>query len=690
MTRSQRLGGTPVGLVQWVVPPALYIIGMWGFPLALMGPGLAYVPGDLGDARFINYLLEHFHLSLAGRTPGFWDAPFMHPWPRTVALSDNLWGTGPFYSLFRHLGHDRENAMQLWILLLFTLNYWCCLLSLRLLRIRPAVAAAGAFIFAFGIFHLGQINHPQLLQRAAIPFAVVLFFLWLRQGSPRHLAWCALAVVAQFYASIYLAMFLLYMLFFMAVARLLLQRDLAPWTRVAPRHLLMVAGGAALLLLPLMLPYMEVARHMGVRTFQEIAHTIPRPVSYFFTHPGALSWRVLAGHSQYAFEGWWFHFLFLGGLPWAAVLALPVVLLHPRVDTQGRAGIAMVALAILLSILFCLRLGEFSLFKWVHMLPGFSALRVADRVILVLVMPFVLLLSLMVERLPRAGLWAGMVAVIIPLAAVMDNRMEFSQVRRYDKENAREMVQEVVRHMQQQYDGTSTAIAYAPVHGVLEKEADHIRDIHLHITAMLAAQQIGLPVVNAYTSWYPEGYMEFFDHKDRRSIANWSKRMGISSRTIQSINNLGLMPDSLATVDLITIDGYLVDVDLQRDALAFADNVEKPSDGSFRAVYLPGGRVALLASNDRFLASDLSNHGVVRASARVPDDTSIFFMDAASEGGWFALRMIDGGHVVLGPDRYLRSSPTGSPIDFRIISHRDVRFDPGLPDQEPGIGSLRP
>jgi hypothetical protein len=65
------------GLVGWAMAIALFAWGLWSFPLALFGPDRSLIPGDLGDSRFNNYILEHFHQWSLGKVPSYWDAPFM-------------------------------------------------------------------------------------------------------------------------------------------------------------------------------------------------------------------------------------------------------------------------------------------------------------------------------------------------------------------------------------------------------------------------------------------------------------------------------------------------------------------------------------------------------------------------------------------------------------------------------------
>ena len=53
--------------------------------MAMFGD-MSRIPGDLGDARFNNYILEHFHRFLTGQEPSLWDLPSMYPYRNVLAL----------------------------------------------------------------------------------------------------------------------------------------------------------------------------------------------------------------------------------------------------------------------------------------------------------------------------------------------------------------------------------------------------------------------------------------------------------------------------------------------------------------------------------------------------------------------------------------------------------------------------
>ena len=152
----------PEGILFILVAIALFIAGLWSVPLALFGPDRTLIPGDMGDARFNNWILEHFHQYVTGKVGSFWDAPFMYPWKNAIALSDNLLGSAPIYSALRYLGQTREGAFQGWIVAMFALNYGCCFVAMRKWAGNSALAACASYIFAFGIYNIGQLNYLQV------------------------------------------------------------------------------------------------------------------------------------------------------------------------------------------------------------------------------------------------------------------------------------------------------------------------------------------------------------------------------------------------------------------------------------------------------------------------------------------------------------------------------------------------
>lgn len=648
--QSKWLG--PLGLLVCI---ALFLIGLWSVPLAIFGPGRALIPGDLGDARFNNYILEHFHRYITGKTDAYWDAPFMYPWKNVIALSDNLLGTAPIYSAFRSFGLTREGAFQGWLLTLFAVNYWCCLFALRRWSGSLALAACAAYIFAFGIFNIGQISNIQVLPRFMAPLAFL--FLWnhLRSGSWRWLLLAILAVVYQFYCGIYIGFILVYALFFLFSGHLIAYRKpsylshFRKWRFAAGWCVLAAIG--LLLLLPMMRHYLAVPPDMGTRKFSEILASIPRPTSYFFTHPAALSWRSLSHIGVDAFPQWWSHFHFIGAVPWAAVLAVPFLLFSTRIPASDRNVLIAIGSALLLSTVFCLNIAGFSPYKLVFMLPGFSVLRAVDRFINVQVVFFLILFVAVLRVFFRNRKAAWALSLLLPVLVVQDNRWDVALIKRFDKMESQRMVEEVERRMTREIvnDSRYEAIAYEPIlpySGTFDEQ--HFAVITTQINAMLAAQALGTPTVNAYTGGYPGNYIHFFDIMDHSSLKAWCKFNGIGTEHIQELNGLAVDVVARDTVRFIAANGHYLCADQSRENMVLANRDKADDWETFLRLHLVDGRVAFMASNGQFLCAELEQNKQLSATGKDLGDFGLFTMEPL-DSGMVAIRAFNGRYVTLDP-----------------------------------------
>ncbi|MFT3884505.1 MAG: hypothetical protein QM724_03470 [Flavobacteriales bacterium] len=631
----------------------LFVIGIWTVPLAIFGPDHALIPGDMGDARFNNYILEHGHRWIKGQEGSFWDAPFMYPWKNVVALSDNLLGTVPFYSALRGLGFTRESAFQGWLLLLFGLNYWCCFLALRKWAGHAALAACAAYIFAFGIYNIGQINNLQVMPKFMVPLAFLFFWRHLGTGALKFLLWAALATVYQFYCGVYIGFILVYGLFFLFVGHVVAFRRPSFLARFRQRRFAMgwlaTLAVGLLLLAPMMLHYMDVPKDLDERSFDSISASIPRPVSYFFTHPAALSWRSLSGMGVDAFPQWWSHFHFIGLLPWLAVAAAPFLLFRKATPKLSRRALAAIGVGLALSVLFVLNIGGFTLYRLVFALPGFSVLRAVDRYIHVEVIFFLVLFVMVMRPLFRKN-WAAMVvSVVLPVAVVQDNRWEVSWLKRFDKFGSRAQVQDVERRILREYGGPERwdAVAYEPLLGLKQGfEVFHSQVITTEITAMLAGQELGIPVVNAYTGGYPGNYISFFDHMDHRTLADWCAFNGLSAGRIQEIHGLGLPVVQVDTVTIRASNGKFLCANITRDDLVIADRDTAMAWEIYLRIRTAGGRVAFMAHNGELLFAGLGGDGRLAADGKDLGDSGLFTDEQQADGS-MALKGFNGRYLSL-------------------------------------------
>jgi hypothetical protein len=504
--------------VKYLLCTGLLLYGLWTVPLALFGYDWSMIPGDWGDARFNNYILEHGYRYLTGQEPAFWDAPFMYPYPNVIAFSDNLLGTMPFYAIFREIGFDRETSLQCWILVLFALNYLSAYLILQRWFGNFALSLAGAWIFAFGIFITGQVNHLQVFPRFMAAPVIYATWRYLQDGRNRHLAFLLGGLVYQFYCAVYLGFILFYCQLFLIIAMLLFhgRKKIPAKLSWKPFALVFAAG---LTLLPLMWPYIRISSVTGMRTFEALQNTLPRPVSYFFTHPAAKTWKgMLSEHSQFAFDDWWSHFMFMGAMPWIGILLSLLMLFRAG---KEKNTLAALLLAWLMALLFITRFGDFSLYRLIHQIPGFSSMRSIDRFINIVSLLFILP---MVSGFKhwfgqfKQGRW---LVYLIPVLTIIDNRIEPWELKRFYKNDTQAEIRQVREIIRKQYDGRSMAIAFMVSNVDMQLPSYHDKLIRDHLSIMLAAQELGIPLVNAYTGHYPPGYMNFFDYRDEKHLREW-------------------------------------------------------------------------------------------------------------------------------------------------------------------------
>jgi len=208
---------------------------MYVLPLRIVGLNIEFIPGDLGDARFNNIVLEHGYLFLINKVDWFWNAHYMYPSKLIIAQSDNLLGTLPIYAASRFIGFDRYTAFQLWFIVLHALNYIFCFWVVNILFKNSIIAAIGAYVFAFGIFNIGQIYHAQIFPRFMLPLIFYWTIKFLKEQESMHFSFLLFAVVYQFYCGIYLGFLGLYSILFLVIGYFFVYRNFSLFKKMPIR-----------------------------------------------------------------------------------------------------------------------------------------------------------------------------------------------------------------------------------------------------------------------------------------------------------------------------------------------------------------------------------------------------------------------------------------------------------------------
>lgn len=525
-------------LVSVVLAAVLYL-----FLIQLMHPGWGMIPGDLGDARFNNYVLEHGYKWVTHQVDSFWSAPFFFPVQNVIAYSDSHLGTLPFYSLARILGFDRESSYQVWLIFLFTADFLSCYLVLRALSISCLGAILGGILFTFAMPVFAQVSHSQLFPRFMVPPALYFFNRYLTSPCIKLLSLTLLCVQVQLYCTIYIGYFLCLALLSLAAARAILDpagmKDAAR-SVLGRRQLILHFGAVAafvLLLVPLVIPYYESSKVVGFRSWRQVLTMLPQIQSYLYAPKGSL-WLSVLGSSGDSLPMAHEHHLFAGLLPYASIVLI-LFLRFVRGRKDPLISLALVSI-VSLGILFILTLnaGGYSLYRAIFWLPGPRAVRAVTRIGLVELMFLAIILGTAVTKVEeyfsgkRKLFLPGFFACILAVG-VLDQHISPGEIPRYSKSEARDRSLRIEEELLSR-SGPHTVFAYVPGD---ENTPDYI----IQIDAMMAAQNLNISTVNGYSGSFPSEHFEnFLDHYSSCDLLKtYLVHAGLSNRQIENIAIVG-------------------------------------------------------------------------------------------------------------------------------------------------------
>ena len=228
------------------------------------------------------------HALASGRLSGFFDANIFYPEPATLAYSEHLLGVLPIFAPLHWTTGNLALSLNLWTVGTFVLcalaMYW---VSLRWFE-SHAAAAVAAIIYAFAPARFQGLTHVQVLSVQYLP--LLAYAIWATTRRRDAATWLAIAALASMQAlsSYYLGYAGFVVAGAMAASSLLGQ----PQERT---HRALFVGSAllaaALLMIPMSLPYMELRSQGQLGD----ARVIIEPWGYLRTQlfpdiPGSGSW----------------------------------------------------------------------------------------------------------------------------------------------------------------------------------------------------------------------------------------------------------------------------------------------------------------------------------------------------------------------------------------------------------------
>jgi hypothetical protein len=350
--------------------------------------GAAY-PGDLGDGRFNQLVLEHGYLSLRGFY--HWSSPAQFfPTPNTLGLSDTHAGTLPIYALLRWIGFSMENAWQAWFVVVAAFNVLAAFRLFRALGIAPWLHGPIVFAAVSSVLMVWVTGtHMQMLPIFPGLLAWAELVLWCRQRQPDRLLAASGYFGWQFAAGPYIGFFWLTITLAVGILRALASRALPPSKRarneaVLPRRLHWLRAGAIALCgwslaTVVAVVYAKAIEAGAGRSMAEIWYLAPSWKSWL-TAPPIDVWYPRGGFGGQAdvVEHAWF----AGVLPWLMSAAALAVGWRKR---HTPAGVWMLATAggAFAIVLFFTKWGETGPGAWITVadwLPPLRAFRASGRI----------------------------------------------------------------------------------------------------------------------------------------------------------------------------------------------------------------------------------------------------------------------------------------------------------------------
>jgi hypothetical protein len=465
------------------------------------------VPGDLGDARFNSVILEHLFQWITGRAEDLWSPPFFFPFKNVLAFSDNHFGSAIFYVLLRSAGLGREVAYDGWFFIGNCLNFIAAYIVISRMGFHVLASAAGAFVFAYALPVLPKECHAQLVYRFAVPLAYGALWELLSTKRLCFIGYVIFWTTIQFYCSVYLGVFLLYLLGVTFLSFLILMRG----DRVLSSLRQSLSGEhfgticlsfglssvCSLAIAWLLWKYYLVSAHYGFgRSPNEIFTMLPRLSSYLLADGVRLSSWI--GRSLDGIPMRHEHQMFFGVGVWIVILyAIATSWFVGRNQELCRvAGISIVFLFVV-----TLNVGGISAYYVPANLPGFGAIRAVSRMVLVMLLPVSLLVAIGIERLWSRAREFGSVkrlSLLMLLLALLG-----AEVASYRTVNT------PIRDWTERQSVLSACMPEAvpdkPIIFVTKKASEPFYLCELD--AMILAQDLGVPTLNGYSGNCPPGYV---------------------------------------------------------------------------------------------------------------------------------------------------------------------------------------
>jgi hypothetical protein len=216
------------------------------------------VPHDLGDPLLSTSLLW-WNAHVTPLTAAWWNGPWFHPEPGSLAFSDHRLGGSLLASPLQWAGLGPVTAYNVTLLLSFVVCAVACFALVRALTGRSDAAAIAGLAFGFNPYRMAHIEHLELLLAFGMPVSLLALH---RYHETRRVSWLLALAVSILLQGLCSSYYLLFFSIFMGLWILWFMRP-GEW-----RAVLAIAAASLLpvaILAPIYLRFAEIHRHYGFR-----------------------------------------------------------------------------------------------------------------------------------------------------------------------------------------------------------------------------------------------------------------------------------------------------------------------------------------------------------------------------------------------------------------------------------------
>jgi hypothetical protein len=244
---------------------------------------LATAPGTLsrndnGDAQLNEWILAWVAHQLPRAPARLFEANIFYPAHDSLAFSEPLIVPALMGAPLRWLGGSPVLVFNVVLIAGFALTAWAAATLVYAWTSDRAASYLAGSMFAFNTHTLTRLAHVQATHAWGLPLALLAFDRIVVAGRYRDALWLALWVACMAYTSGYLAVFAVVILSVALVARV---PDWRHRATVVLGRLALAAVVAAVVVLPVYLPYRRVAREQAMlRSLDDISRFSATPAGY--------------------------------------------------------------------------------------------------------------------------------------------------------------------------------------------------------------------------------------------------------------------------------------------------------------------------------------------------------------------------------------------------------------------------